>query len=296
MRNFIIVKENTGLALFGIQNLNLNYDYRNFLLWSSFLDSFRFDKRVAYTLVFVDHPTEYYIGISVKAEDPDLRERKIQRYMEKLAYHLIYHFPEAQIRILETDECLHLVLNVLNIVDSGGVPPDLAMLDGSRKGLLEAVMGIGKIKTAFVRAIDPEITVDKLFKLYGKHYEENQPTIEERLGVKTLYIQTSYNERILSVLENPLLAYAFSFTPVKRKPPKFEEQFPTLMKMPPEMYKKKEKNPLADFVRKFFDSMSVPDDLVDLVYRAESVADLFNNPYVVLVSPKMAAKLILLPL
>ena len=44
MRNCIF-KENTGLVLFAIQNL-VKCDYRNLMLWSKFIDSFRFDMKL----------------------------------------------------------------------------------------------------------------------------------------------------------------------------------------------------------------------------------------------------------
>ena len=52
--------------------------------------------------------------------------------------------------------------------------------------------------------------------------------------------------------------------------------------------------PEDNFIDMFLDTMSVPDNIVGLIYEAESVSDLFDNRYVSLVPPKNVAELILI--
>jgi hypothetical protein len=264
MRDYI-VKKDTALVLFAIQNLNLKCDYRNFLLWNKFIESFHYDDEVVCSLVFIEYPMEFYIGVSVRSNDPALLEKKIKRYSEGLAYLLIYHFPEAYIRVLGKDECLSVVINTVNLL-TNDIPENLVLLNG---------ITIPR-KILFTRAIDPKITFDKLFEFYEKYYREKQSSIEKRMGVKPVY-----DKRILDVLQHPILAYSFKIFP-SRVQLEAELQEDNVCEMPEE-----------NFVDKFLDTMSVPDDLVGLVYKAESVSDLFDNPYVSLVSPKSVVELIL---
>lgn len=268
MRDFI-AKKDARLFLFALQNLNLKFDYRNFILWTRFIESFQFDDEVVCSLVFIEHPAEFYIGISVRSNDGELLDKKIKRYSEGLAYLLIYHFPEAHIRVLEIDECLNVVAN---LADLTRIPKNLTL----RNGDMFPHKGVEKIKILFARAIDPKITFDKLFEFYGKFYKEKPLSIERRIGVKNVY-----DERILTVLQNPILAYSFSCYPTKAQL-EAAIQRDNVVELPEK-----------DFDSKFIDAMSVPDEFVELVYRAESTSDLFDNPFVSLVSPKKVAELIL---
>lgn len=265
-----IVKNDTKLVLFAVQNLNLKNNYRNLILWNKFIESFRYDDEVVCSLLFIDHPTEFYIGVSVRSDDPALLDKKIVRYSEGLAYLLIYHFPEANIRALETDECLNVVMNIasLNVISE-----DLTMLDSAEL----PPERVERVKIVFVRAINPRITLDKFFEFYEKHYRENPSSIERRMGVKSVL-----DERILAVLQNPVLAYSFSF-------------FPSKIQLEKEIQKENVCNlPEDNFIDMFLDTMSVPDNIVGLIYEAESVSDLFDNRYVSLVPPKNVAELILI--
>ena len=93
------------------------------MLWSKFIDSFRFDDEAACSLIFIDHPAEYYIGMSAITYDLMMLSKKKKSSSEGVAYLLIYHFPEAHIRVLEPEECINVVMNMTNLGED--IPVDL---------------------------------------------------------------------------------------------------------------------------------------------------------------------------
>ncbi len=269
MVNYIL-KHDTALMLFDIKYLNLRKNYRNLLLWSKFIDSFRYDDEVVRNLVFIEHPTECFIGMSIRSSDKQLLEKKIKRYSEGLAYLLIYHFPNISARVLEVEECLSLVKNLETL---NQIPRSLTKLNCE---ILPEARG-NKVKILFVRSINPKIIFEKLLEFYTKELNQKPVSIEKRMGVKPIF-----DNRILDVLQNPIAAYSFTYF-------SNTEEFDEKLSSPNGI----SELPEEGFDNKFIAYMGVPDYLVDLINSAQSTSDLFDNQYLSLMSPEKVAELIL---
>ena len=160
MRNCLL-KKDAAFMLFAVQNINLRSSYKNHLLCSKFIESFHYDDEVIRNLIIIEHPNEFYVGLSIRSEDKMLLEKKLKRYTEGLAYLLIYHFPEANVRVLEQDECLNVITNLLNL---NQIPESLIVLNG--KSLPETTGQ--RLKILFVRAIDPKIVFENSLSFIKK--------------------------------------------------------------------------------------------------------------------------------
>lgn len=264
IRNYIANKD-TRFILFSLGNYKAN-DYKDVLLWEKLSKSFNYDHETTHNLVFIKHPRELYVGLSIRSDKESLLERKIKRYSEGLAYLLVYYFPESNIRVLNQRETLNAITNILN---EEGIQESLIASAEEQKNI------DGEIRIIFSRAIDPRLPFGKLFEFYEKEQKDNPLSIDRRVGVKS-----AYDERILSVLKNPVLAYAFGKLSSQELLEKKTEEV------------KAECLPNKAMATGFFDIMGVPDEYVEMIHASKTSSDLFDNPRLFLTVPEKVMELI----
>lgn len=268
MRDYI-VKENTALMLFAVKDMNIQDKQKEFLVWSKLMDSFHFDEEAVVNFIYINHPIETYIGISINTPNISLMHEKIRRYSEGLAYLLVFYFNSADIRVLNQDECIAVIDNLIHL---NKIPQNLCSAD---KVFLE---GTGdKLKILFARVVDPGIILDKFYELSEGYRRQKADSIESRIGVKP-----KCDERILTVLKNAYLCYSFNYYS------NIADRDKCVSKSNAAVISRD-----TEYINSFLDFMGVPNLFINKIIDAKSTHELFDNPDIVLVPPEIVAEFIL---
>ena len=262
-----IIKGNSALTLFSVQSANIDDKVKELFAWRNLINMFHYDADAICNLIFVNHPLETFVGLSVRC-DEGLLEQKALRYAEGMAFLLTSRFWHANVDVLTQEEALAVVCNLSAL---NGIPADLRN-EGSHK--LDGANDT--LRLLFARVLNPQMVLEKANEFCRKDSLRSLGTLESRIGVRA-----AWDERMLYALPNPFLAYSFVYHASEEARDVAVATSETSVSRP------------IDFVQEFLNEMGVPDSYLYRIQKAKVAAEILETPDVCLVPPKTVAEYVL---